>query len=130
MNNTRGAYIAIALIAMAGLGITAYLAIATGNIPVSSEKISFSQSSYTLKMNASSVYTKNITLSTTSSDPITVEIKVLPADYSTARSWGTEFIAFASPSEVEVSLNNSAKITIVHYAEEEGNYRVKIIAAE
>ena len=128
--NFRWAYIAICLIAMAGLGIAAYWAVVTGSVVVSGEKVVLSPSSYTIKMNTSSVYTKNVTVSTTSSDPITVEIKVLPADYSTASDWGTDFVAFASPSEVEVSLGNSTKVTIVHYAENEGSYKVKVIAAE
>ncbi len=126
--NGKSIYIVVTIVVAAlGLGITAYLAMATGHVTVSTEKISLSQSSYSIKMNASSVYTKNITVST-SSDNVNVEIKVLPGDYSTAKAWGDDFVAFASPSKVKLSKGNNAEITIIHYAEKEGNYLVKVIA--
>jgi len=118
-----------ALFIMIGAGVSAYWAAVSGDIQVFGEEIAFSQSTYTLKMNASSVYTKNITVSTTSPEEIEVEIKVLPGDYSTAEDWGTRFVAFASPEEVTISESNSAKVTIIHYSEDDGNYRVKVIAA-
>ena len=49
----RWTYIAICLIAMAGLGIAAYWAVVTGSVVVSSEKVVLSPSSYTIKMNTS-----------------------------------------------------------------------------
>lgn len=118
------------ILILIGAGVTAaYWAASTGDIDVFGEKIEFSQSEYDLKMNASSVKTKNITVSTTSPSPIRVEIKVLPGDYSTAKDWGTKFVAFASPEKVRISESNSAEVTIIHYSEASGNYRVKIIAA-
>jgi len=122
-------YYLFGFLIIAGIGISAYWATASGIVQVFGEKISLSQSSYTVKMNESSVNTRNITVSTTSEDEIDVEIKVLPADYSTAEDWGTEFVAFAIPEEVRINESNSATVTIIHYSEASGNYRVKIIAA-
>jgi hypothetical protein len=102
----------------------------TVSVKVFEKELSISPSSYTVKMNASSIYTKNVTVSTTKTTDVTVEIKVLPGDYSTAESWGTDFIAFADPSKVTVSLGNDSKVTIIHYGEKTGNYKVKVIAAK
>ena len=122
-------YLAL-IAAFIGIAITAYWSTAHGVVEVFGEEISISPGTYTIRMNESSVYTKNITVSTYSKDEIEVEIKVLPADYSTAEEWGTDFIAYASPEEVTVDSSNSAKVTILHYCENAGSYRVKVIAAK
>jgi|Deesub1362A_J573_1020465.scaffolds.fasta_scaffold00701_16 hypothetical protein len=124
-----GYYLAL-IAAFIGIAITAYWATASGGLEVFGEEIRISPGTYTARMNESSIYTKNITVSTSSKDEIDVEIKVLPADYSTADEWGTNFIAFASPDEVTVDDSNSAKVTILHYCENAGSYRVKIVAAK
>ena len=116
------------ILAVAGLGVTAYWAVKNEVIPVYPEKVKLSWTGGSVKMNASSVCTRNITVNTSSAETITVRIKVLPGDYSTAKVWGEDFIAFADPSEVDVSVGNDARVTIIHYAEEEGTYKVKVIA--
>lgn len=117
------------LIALAGLGITAYWATASGTVSVYDEEIKISPGSYTVEMNQSSIFTKNLTVSTTRDEETDVIIKVLPADYETSSEWGNDFIAFASPSEVTINSSNNAKVTIVHYSEDKGNYKVKTIAS-
>jgi len=117
------------LITLAGIGITAYWATASGTVSVYEGEVTITPKSYTLKMNESSIYTKNLTVITTSDEDIDVTIKVLPADYATSSEWGDDFIAFASPSEITINSSNSGKVTIVHYSEDTGNYKVKTIAS-
>jgi hypothetical protein len=123
-------YSLVLLVAIAGVGITAYWASAFGTIKVFEDEMIISPSIYSIEMNASSIYTKNITVSTSNSEVIEIKIKVLPADYSTAKAWGTDFIAFAEPSEVEVSSSANAKVTIIHFSERAGNFKVRVIAAK
>lgn len=123
-------YTLIVLVASVGIGITAYWASTSGSIEVSDEKITISPASYTIKMNASSVYTKDITIGTPSTSDIDIDIKVLPADDLTVDKWGTKFIAFAEQSDVTINSSSSAKVTVIHFSEETGNYKVKIIAAK
>lgn len=122
--------ILVMVIALCGVGVTAYLANSKGHATVFGEMIVISPSSYTVKMNASSVCTKNVSLSTTSDDSVTVAIKVLPGDYVTSKAWGSDFIAYASPSKVTLNSNHPAKVTIIHYGEKPGSYEVKIIAVK
>jgi len=120
--------IGVFLLALMGLGVTAYWAKTKGKATVFAEEVEISPSSYTIKMNASSVYTKNVTVSTNDGDEITVTLKVLPGNYVTAKNWGDGFYAFASPSEVKISKDHPAKVTIVHYGEKPGDYEVKVVA--
>ncbi len=126
---SRVVYLVAVFLALLGLGVTSYWAKTHGGITVFESEIKINPSKYSVKMNASSVYTKNITVSTTSKDDITVAIKVLPGDYKTADVWGSDFMAFASPSEVTINSNHPAKITIIHYSEREGTYEVKVIVS-
>ena len=50
---------------------------------------------YSVDMNKSSIYVKEITVKTTSDEDIDVEIKVLPGDEDTAKKWGEDFIALS-----------------------------------
>ena len=129
MVSRKFVYTVVVALALFGLGVTSYWASTHGGITVFESEIKINPSKYSVKMNASSVYTRNITVSTTSKDDITLAIKVLPGDYKTAGVWGTDFVAFANPSEVTVNSNNSAKVTIIHYSDREGSYEVKVIAA-
>ncbi len=129
MVSRRVVHIAVVFLILCGLGVASYWARMNVDVTVFGSEVKLSPSKYSVKMNASSVYTRNITVSTNSDKEITVTIKVLPGDYKTADIWGSDFIAFASPSEVTVSSGKSAKVTIIHYSEREGNYKVKVIAA-
>ncbi len=120
----------VSVLILAGLGLTSYWALSNGSATVYGKAMEISPSTYSVKMNASSVYTKNVTISTNSKEEITVEVKVLPGDYTTSKAWGSDFIAYASPSKVTVDSNHPAKVSIIHYGEEKGTYRVKIIAVK
>ncbi len=128
--NSRVVLACFIAVAMLGLGATAYLAMSKEKAIVFSEEVGISPSSYSIKMNASSVYTRNITVSTNDAREITVRIKVMPGNYETSDSWGDGFFAFASPSEVKVSKGKPAKVSIIHYAEKPGSYEVKIVAVK
>ena len=125
--------LAMLLLSVAGLGATyAYLAMTTGTITTHSEKIDLSPETYSVDMNKSSIYVKEITVKTTSDEDIDVEIKVLPGDEDTAKKWGEDFIAFAEPSTVTVNATKSKKVEIIHYCEDGetgGTYKVRVIAA-
>ena len=125
--------LAMLLLTVAGLGVSAYLAMTTGTITVHSERIELSPETYSVDMNKSSIYVKKITVETTSDDNVTVEIKVLPGDGDTAKKWGKYFIAFAEPSTVTVNATKSKKVEIIHYCDKDGGtvgtYKVKVIAA-
>ena len=121
--------LAMLLLTVAGLGVSAYLAMTTGTITVHSERIELSPETYSVDMNESSIYVKKITVETTSDDNVTVEIKVLPGDGDTAKKWGEDFIAFAEPSTVTVNATKNKKVEIIHYCEDDGTYKVKVIAA-
>ena len=104
----------------------------TGTITTHSEKIDLSPETYSVDMNKSSIYVKEITVKTTSDEDIDVEIKVLPGDEDTAKKWGEDFIAFAEPSTVTVNATKSKKVEIIHYCEDGetgGTYKVRVIAA-
>ena len=127
--------LAMLLLTVAGLGVSvyAYLAMTTGTITTHSEKIGLSPETYSVDMNKSSIYVKEITVKTTSDEDVDVEIKVLPGDEDTAKKWGEDFIAFAEPSTVTVNTTKSKKVEIIHYCDEVGGtvgtYKVKVIAA-
>ena len=125
--------LAMLLLTVAGLGATyAYLAMTTGTITIRSEKIELNPKTYSVDMNESSIYVKEMTVKTTSDEDITVEIKVLPGDGDTAKKWGEDFIAFAEPSTVKVNATKSKKVEIIHYCEDGetgGTYKVRVIAA-
>jgi len=127
--------LAMLLLSVAGLGVSvyAYLAMTTGTITAHSERIDLSPSTYSVDMNESSIYVKEITVKTTSDEDIDVEIKVLPGDEDTAKKWGEDFIAFAEPSTVTVNATKSKKVEIIHYCDEDGGtdetYKVRVIAA-
>jgi len=125
---SKRVFVGFLLLALLGLGVTAYLAKTNGHATVFAEEVEISPSTYTIKMNASSIYTRNVTVSTNDGNEITVTLRVLPGNYATAKAWGEDFYAFASPSEVKISKGHPAKITIVHYAGSVGDYEVKIVA--
>ncbi len=116
---------AFLVLAIAGIGITAYVFETDVSVSVGDRVVKLSQSSITVHMNASEYYTKNITV--TSTKDLTVKIKVFPADYSTAKAWEKDFFATANPESLEV--NPSGKtVTLVFYCDKPGKYRVKVVA--
>ena len=124
--------LAMLLLTVAGLGASAWLAMTVGTITIHSEKIDLSPATYSVDMNKSSIYVKEITVKTTSDEDVEVEIKVLPGDGDTAKKWGEDFIAFAEPSTVTVNATKSKKVRIIHYCEDGetgGTYKVRVIAA-
>ncbi len=120
----------VSALILIGVGLTSYWALSNGNATVYGKVMEISPSTYSIKMNASSVYTKNVTISTNSKEEIAVEIKVLPGDYTTSKAWGSDFIAYASPSKVTLDSDHPAKVSIIHYGEKAGSYKVKIIAVK
>ena len=127
--------LAMLLLTVAGLGASAYLMMSTGSIKVDKDKIELRPSSYEVKMDYitnSSIYTQNVTLNTTSSSYIDLEIKVLPGDERTAEVWGKDFFAYAEPSTIEnIKRGKDKNVTIIHWCKDsaEGDYKVRVIAA-
>jgi len=116
---------AFLILAIAGVGITAYVFETDVSVSVGDRVVKLSQSSITIHMNASEYYTKNITV--TSTEDKNVKIKVFPADYSTAKAWEKDFFVTASPESLKV--NPSGKtVTLVFYCDKPGKYRVKVVA--
>ncbi len=120
----------VSFLILIGVGLTGYWALSNGKATVYGKAMEISPSTYSVKMNASSVYTKNVTISTNSKEEITIEVRVLPGDYATSKAWGSDFIAYASPSRVTLDSDHPAKVTIIHYGEKAGSYEVKIIAVK
>lgn len=123
-------YVIVLLAAVAGLGVTGvvFASMSEGDISVSEEEISISPGSYTINMENHRVYPKKINVSADESLS-NVHIKALPADYDTAEEWGINFVAFAEKEKIDTGPSGE-EVNIIHYAEEPGNYKVKIIAAK
>ncbi|MFO7967771.1 MAG: hypothetical protein R6U44_09260 [Archaeoglobaceae archaeon] len=123
-------YVIVMLAAVAGLGVTGvvFASISEGDVNVSEEEISISPGSYTINMENHRVYPRKITVSTDEEEN-NIHLKVLPANYDTAEEWGINFVAFAERTTIDTGPDGE-KVNIIHYAEEPGNYKVKIIAAK
>jgi len=126
--------LAMLLLTVAGLGVSAYLVMSTGTIKVDKDRIELRPSSYELKtdyITNSSIYTQNVTLNTTSKSNIDLEIRVLPGDERTAEAWGKEFFAYAEPSIIEnIKKGKDKNVTIIHWCDDsaKGEYKVRVIA--
>ncbi len=123
-------YVIVLVAAIAGLGVTGVVlaSMSEGDVNVSEEKISISPGSYTINMENHRVYPKDLNVST-DEEMSNVHIKALPADDETAEEWGINFVAFAEKDKIDTGPGGE-DVTIMHYAEEPGNYKVKIIAAK
>ncbi len=118
------------LLAVAGLGLSAYMAESSVSLSVSDREVTISPSTSTVHTYADDYTTKNLTVSTVSDKTITVRLKAIPADYQTAKAWGKDFIAIISPEEVKINSTHEAKVTLITHSEKAGNYRVKVIAVK
>ena len=130
MNSKKAVLIVFLFAAVAGLGLSAYTAISDVKISVTDENVKIYPTSSTMSFTAGSYVTKTFTVKTTSTDNVTVKLKVIPADSNTVKDWGDSFVAVVSPEEVKVSLNHPANVVLVAHSEKTGNYRVKLIAVK
>lgn len=128
--NTKKAIAVFVLLAVAGLGLSAYMAESNVSVAVSDREVSISPSTSTVHTYADDYTTKNLTVSTTSDKTITVRLKAMPDDYQTAKVWGKDFVAVISPSEVKINSSHEVKVTLITHSEKAGSYKVKVIAVK
>ncbi|RUM33987.1 MAG: hypothetical protein DSY33_03255 [Archaeoglobus sp.] len=119
------------LAAVAGIGLSAYMAESSVRVSVIDSKIvEITPTTGILITDGDSYTTKNFTVETDSSKTITVKLKAIPADYSTVKVWGDEFIAVVSPDSVKINSTHSAEVTLIVHSEKPGKYRVKLVAVK
>ena len=128
--NSKKVIAVFALLAVAGLGLSAYMAESNVSVAVSDREVTIDPSTSTVHTHADDYTIKNLSVSTTSDKTITVRLKVMPDDYQTAKVWGKDFVAVISPSEVKVNSSHDVKVTLITHSEKAGNYKVKVIAVK
>jgi len=128
MNPRKAVLIVFLFASVAGLGLSAYTVMSDVKISVTDENVKIYPTSSTMSFTAGGYVTKTFTVKTTSTDNVTVKLKVIPADSNTVKEWGDGFVAVVSPETVKVSLNHPASVVLVAHSEKSGSYKVKLIA--
>jgi len=120
----------IAMVLMVGMAgaITYHYSLIGGTVKVEEPVITTDpKNSYTITMDASSIETKSITITSTLDK--TAYITALPGDETTLKEWGKDLIVYPSNESVTLTAGVGYKVTIFHYASEDlpaGEYHIRV----
>ncbi|UZE92324.1 MAG: hypothetical protein IB616_00395 [Methanosarcinales archaeon] len=120
----------IAMVLMVGMAgaITYHYSLIGGTVKVEEPVITTSpQDSYTITMDASSIETKSITITSTLDK--TAYITTLPGDETTLKEWGKDLIVYPNNESVTLTAGVGYRVTIFHYASEDlpaGEYHIRV----